>query len=61
MAADSDDKASGRKAEGGGADGVGDLERQLIMQHGSGDIGLTELMAVTDAIEDKRAVAGSLL
>jgi hypothetical protein len=33
---------------------VGDAEMRLIMQHGSSDVGLSDLMAVTDAIETRR-------
>jgi NAD(P)-dependent dehydrogenase (short-subunit alcohol dehydrogenase family)/acyl carrier protein len=42
--------------------GAGDhLERQLIQQHGFADIGLSELMAVTDAIEEDRSAVTALL
>lgn len=41
--------------------GLGDAERRLLMQHGSRDIGLTELMAVNEAIEEQRSTAGNLL
>jgi phthiocerol/phenolphthiocerol synthesis type-I polyketide synthase C len=41
--------------------GLGDAERRLLMQHGSRDIGLDELMAVNEAIEAQRSAAGTLL
>jgi phthiocerol/phenolphthiocerol synthesis type-I polyketide synthase C len=40
--------------------GTNEAER-LIMRHGSRDVGLTELIAVTEAIEAKRTVVESLL
>ena len=40
---------------GGAAVPAGDAEMRLIMKHGSGDIGLNELMAVTGAIDARRA------
>jgi acyl transferase domain-containing protein/NADPH:quinone reductase-like Zn-dependent oxidoreductase/acyl carrier protein len=43
------------------AGGLGDAERRLLMQHGSRDIGLDELMAVNEAIEGQRSAAGTLL
>ena len=52
---------SGGDTQGGEKAGAGDLERQLIMQHAPGEIGLTELMAVTDAIEERRTVVTALL
>ncbi|MDB5395240.1 MAG: putative fatty acid synthase transrane protein [Rhodospirillales bacterium] len=48
--------------EGGGkADAVGDIERRLIMQHAPDVVGLTDLMAVTEALEERRSIATALL
>jgi phthiocerol/phenolphthiocerol synthesis type-I polyketide synthase C len=53
---------SGDAKNGGAGDHPGDHPgRQLIQQHGIADIGLSELMAVTDAIEEDRAVVTALL
>ncbi|SIQ88396.1 Acyl transferase domain-containing protein [Acidiphilium rubrum] len=41
--------------------GLGDAERRLLMQHGARDIGVSELMAVNEAIEAQRSTAGTLL
>src|SRR5208282_1114686 len=40
---------------GGAAAPAGDAEMRLMMQHGSSDVGLSDLMAVTDAIDTRRA------
>ncbi len=45
---------------GGAAKPAGDAEMQLIMQHGSSDVGPRDLMAVTDEIEAGRAAAALL-
>jgi phthiocerol/phenolphthiocerol synthesis type-I polyketide synthase C len=48
--------------EGGGkADAAGDVERRLIMQHAPDAVGLTDLMAVTEALEERRSIATALL
>jgi acyl carrier protein len=39
---------------GQGNQRVGDVEQRLMRQHGADDLILTELMAVTDAIEERR-------
>ena len=39
---------------------VGDAEMRLIMQHGSSDVGPSDLMAVTDEIDAGRAAAALL-
>ena len=39
---------------GGAAAPAGDAEMRLIMQHGSSDVGPSDLMAVTDAIDTRR-------
>jgi hypothetical protein len=39
---------------------IGDAEMQLIRQHGPEDLGLTELMAVTDAVEERRTTVDLL-
>jgi hypothetical protein len=41
--------------------GLGDAERRLLMQHGARDIGVSELIAVNEAIEAQRSTAGTLL
>jgi hypothetical protein len=47
-------------AELGAAAPAGDAEMRLIMQHGSSDVGLSELIAVTDEIDAGRAAAALL-
>jgi acyl transferase domain-containing protein/NADPH:quinone reductase-like Zn-dependent oxidoreductase/acyl carrier protein len=45
----------GEKAESG------DMERRLILQHAPDAVGLTDLMAVTEALEERRTAATALL
>jgi phthiocerol/phenolphthiocerol synthesis type-I polyketide synthase C len=40
---------------------AGDVERRLIMQHAPDAVGLTDLMAVTEALEERRTIATALL
>ena len=42
---------------GGAAAPARDAEMRLIMQHGSSDVGPSELMAVADAIDTRRGAA----
>jgi acyl carrier protein len=48
---------------GGGdkAEAAGDMERRLILQHAPDAVGLTDLMAVTEAMEGRRSVETALL
>jgi phthiocerol/phenolphthiocerol synthesis type-I polyketide synthase C len=43
--------------DGGAAAPARDAEMRLIMQHGSSDVGPSELMAVADTIETRRDAA----
>ncbi len=54
------DFGSGDKA-GSGAERVGEREREMLRQHAPGEIGLTDLIKVTEAIEDRRATVTALL
>ncbi len=46
---------------GNGAAMPGDREREMLRQHAPGEIGLTDLLAVTEAIEGRRAAVTALL
>jgi acyl carrier protein len=54
------DLNSGNAEANGEKPRAGNLEQQLIMQHAPADVGLNELMAVTESIE-QRPTAGSAL
>jgi acyl transferase domain-containing protein/NADPH:quinone reductase-like Zn-dependent oxidoreductase/acyl carrier protein len=43
------------------AEAAGDMERRLILQHAPDAVGLTDLMAVTEALEGRRSVETALL
>ena len=52
---------SGLGEGGGKGDAAGDIERRLIMQHAPDAVGLNDLMAVTEALEERRSIATALL
>jgi len=53
-------RLSASRGAGGAAEPAGDAEMRLIMQHGKGDVGPSELVAVTDAIDARRATVALL-